>query len=193
MDIWKSRLGIVIIYYLNFQMTGIKVTANRVKELCSEQTEIKEAHNEDGSLRYVKLLTIAKIDELGISECLECNKALLGDLEDYVFPQHFLRIEEEITSKTITGLVTRPYETTLDRYVKKHKLSEKQALVIFEHIVKAIYSLYQSGFATRNLRSSHFVLCNGVWKIESLVYSDDYHQAGGAESEYLWNPRYQAP
>ena len=76
-----------------------------------------------------------------------------------------MKIEEEITNKAVTGFVTAPYTTTLDKYTKQSKISEKEALVIFDQIVKAVYSLYVSGFQTKNLRAQHFVLSKKVWKL----------------------------
>ena len=66
-------------------------------------------------------------------------------------------------------------------------------MLIFEQIVKAIYSLYMAGFWHRNIRPEHFVKSEGVWKLESMVYNEKYKEANGTDSEYLWNPAYQPP
>ena len=61
-------------------------------------------------------------------------------------------------------------------------------------MIKAIYSLYQEGFATRNLRSQHFVLCNNkTWKLATMVLDERYEHANGVAIEYLWSPIHQAP
>ena len=174
-------------------MSSTKVTQKEVKELSTADVSIKEAYNDEGQGLYVKLLQVAKIDNLGISETLDFNRALLGQLDDFLFQEHFLKIQEEITNNKVVGFVTQPYKTTLDRYTKKNKISQKQAMKIFDHIVKAVYSLYNAGFISKNIRSQHFVLVNKTWKLQALIYSHQYQQASGQESEYLWSVKHQAP
>lgn len=93
----------------------------------------------------------------------------------------------------MVGLVTRPYTTTLDKYTKKHKTNEKEALKIFDQIMKSVYSLYVAGFISKNVRSQHFVLVNKTWKLQSLIYTNKYQQAAGEDSLYLWSTKHQAP
>ena len=59
-----------------------------------------------------------------------------------IFPQHFLKIEEEMNSSTVTGFLTKPYQTSLEKHLRNKKLNEKEAMTIFDQIVKAVYSLY---------------------------------------------------
>lgn len=88
-----------------------------------------------------------------------------------MFPQHFLKIESEISNKDVVGFVRQPYNTNLQIYLRGKTLTEKDVLQIFDQILKAVYSLFQEGYATRNLRTQHFVLSEKLWKLESLVYN----------------------
>ncbi len=88
-----------------------------------------------------------------------------------MFPQHFVKIESEISNKDVVGLVRQPYNTNLQIYLRGKTLTEKDVLQIFDQILKAVYSLFQEGYATRNLRTQHFVLSDKLWKLESLVYN----------------------
>jgi hypothetical protein len=82
-----------------------------------------------------------------------------------MFPQHFLKIESEMSNKEVVGFVRQPYNTNLQIYLRGKTLTEKDVLQIFDQILKSIYSLYQEGYATRNLRTQHFVLSNKLWKL----------------------------
>ena len=42
-------------------------------------------------------------------------------------------------------------------------------------------------------RSEHFVQVGKTWKLQTLIFNEEYKQASGQESEFLWNPKYQAP
>jgi len=75
----------------------------------------------------------------------------------------------------------------------KQKINEKEALEIIDHIVKAVYSVMKAGFQPRNVRPDQFVCVGKTWKLESLVLSEDYSNSQGVHSEYIWDPRYQAP
>ncbi len=46
----------------------------------------------------------------------------MGDIECMLFPQHFLKIEEEMVGKGIVGFATLPYTTTLERYVRSKSI-----------------------------------------------------------------------
>lgn len=59
--------------------------------------------------------------------------------------------------------------------------------------MKAIYSMLKVGFQPKNVRPDHFVCVDNIWKLESLVLSENYSNAQGVHSEYIWDPRYQAP
>lgn len=48
-----------------------------------------------------------------------------------IFPEHFLKMEEEITSKVVTAIITKPYQCTLEQYIKSKKITEKEAMSIF--------------------------------------------------------------
>jgi hypothetical protein len=48
-------------------MTGLRVSNKEVKELCTQDVEVREAYNDKGALLYVKFLRLNRIDDLGIS------------------------------------------------------------------------------------------------------------------------------
>ena len=98
-----------------------------------------------------------------------------------------------MASSTLLGLATYPFDDTLNKYAQKQRLSEKEALYIFDQIIKSIYSLYLEGYTTRNIRSEHFVIQHKVCKLQTLIYNDEYAQANGVKSDYLWDCLYQAP
>lgn len=50
-----------------------------------------------------------------------------------------------------------------------------------------------AGFWHRNIRPEHFVKVGDTWKLESMVFNENYKEGNGIESEYLWNPTYQPP
>jgi predicted membrane-bound spermidine synthase len=82
-----------------------------------------------------------------------------------------LRWEEEINNSTIVGFITKPFEYSLFDFVKSKKIQEKEAMKIFDQIIKAIYSLYQEEFLTRQVRSEHIVFSEGKWKLATLIFS----------------------
>lgn len=70
---------------------------------------MKEGVDENGEPLYIKFIKISTIDELDIAEVLEFNRCVFGEPESFVFPNQFLKIEQEISNKTLVGLVTKPY------------------------------------------------------------------------------------
>ena len=68
---------------------------------------------------------------------------------------------------------------TLETYLKSKVIEEKEALAIFKQITKAIYSLYMAGFWHRNIRPEHFVKVGEMWKMESLVFNENYSDSDG--------------
>jgi len=87
----------------------VTVTGKQIREFCTPEVEMQEAIDHNGDHLYVKFLRIQTIDELNISECLEFNRCVLGDPEPLLFPQHFLKIEEELANEAVVGFVTQPY------------------------------------------------------------------------------------
>jgi hypothetical protein len=81
-------------------------------------------------------------------------------------------MEEEITSRDVTAIITKPYQSTLEKYIKSKKINEKEALGIFDQILKAVYSLWMDDTITRNLRSQHIVLSNNKWRLQTLIFSN---------------------
>jgi hypothetical protein len=48
--------------------------------------EMRRGAYPNGEAIFIKMISIKKIDELGISENLEFNKCAMGDLESMIFP-----------------------------------------------------------------------------------------------------------
>lgn len=106
----------------------------------------------------------------------------MSDLEDFPFPENFLKIEEDFSTEENHMTITEAYETTLEQYIYKKSIQEKEALAIFTQVARAAYSIAAAGYWHRNVRPLHFVKCGEVWKLESLVYSEEYQQAEGGSS-----------
>jgi len=59
-------------------------------------------------------------------------------------------------------------------------------LRIFDHILKAVYSLYTDGYWHKNIRLEHFVKVGKLWKLKSAVYSENTENLQDFNSEYVW-------
>lgn len=64
---------------------------------------------------------------------------------------------------------------------------------IFDNVLKAIYAVYAQGYWHKCIRPEHFVKIGDMWKLDSLVYSEDISKCKNLKSEYAWNPLYQPP
>jgi hypothetical protein len=106
----------------------------------------------------------------------------MADLEDFPFPDNFLKIQEDFSSEEMHTTITEAYETNLQQYIYNKAIQEKEALAIFTQVARAAYSISIAGYWHRNIRPLHFVKCGDVWKLESLVYSEEYLQAEGGSS-----------
>ena len=78
-------------------------------------------------------------------------------------------------------------------YMRTTRITETEALRIFDHVLKAVYSVYANGYWHRNVRPEHFVKVGDTWRLDSLVYSEDVTGTRGLDSEYTWNSAYQPP
>lgn len=64
-------------------------------------------------------------------------------------------------------------------------------MLLIQQILKAVYSLMMAGYWSRNFRAEHFVSVSGVWKIESLVFSEQKDPEDS--SEYSFSHLHQVP
>lgn len=64
---------------------------------------------------------------------------------------------------------------------------------IFDNILKSIYSLYSNGYWHKNIRAEHFVKVGNLWKLDSLVYHEDFIISSKLNSPYTFNTSYQPP
>ena len=61
-------------------MSVVSLTKNKVQEFCTSDVEVVEAINKvTGEDLFVKFLRIDLIDKLGISDCLDFNREVMGD------------------------------------------------------------------------------------------------------------------
>lgn len=158
-------------------MSALEILNEKVEEFSNGDVIVKMAKGSQGNL-FIKIMSINKIDELHISENLDFNKCVMGDLESMLFHDNLLQLEEEVSSSTMVGFVTRPYQHNLCKYVKKKKVQEKEALSIFDEIVKGIYSLYLEEYLTRQVRSEHIVYSEGHWRLATLIFNHDNKSSG---------------
>lgn len=77
--------------------------------------------------------------------------------------------------------------------MRTNRITEVEALKIFDDVLKAIYSIYSNGYWHKSIRPENFVKIGNVWKLDSLVYSEDISKSKKLRSEYVWNPEYQPP
>lgn len=117
----------------------------------------------------------------------------MSDMDCMAFPEHINKIIMSVPNDGIFTFITQPYETNLMNYMRFVRINETEAMQIFDHVMKAVYSVYAAGYWHKSIRPEHFVKVDDVWKLDSLVYLEDYSKAPHLDSEYLWNPLYQPP
>ena len=66
-------------------MSNITILDKKVDEFSKGDFIVRKAIGPEGDL-FVKIITIKKIDELQISENLDFNKCVMGDLDSMIFP-----------------------------------------------------------------------------------------------------------
>jgi hypothetical protein len=68
------------------------------------------------------------------------------------FPEHINNIVMSVPNDGIFTFITHPYETNLMNYMHSAKINESEALHIFDHALKAIYSVYAAGYWHKSIR-----------------------------------------
>lgn len=90
------------------------------------------------------------------------------------FKEYILPIKKVYPHEKGLVFVIDKYDIKLSEFIKKQNLQENQARAIAQDILKAIYGLLIPGYFHKNLRLEHFVKHKGVWKLESLVFHEEY-------------------
>jgi hypothetical protein len=87
------------------------------------------------------------------------------------FPEQINKIIISVPNDGMFTFITEPYETNLEEYMRTTRITEVQALQIFDNVLKAVYSVYVSGYWHKCIRPEHFVKVGNTWKLESIVYT----------------------
>lgn len=115
---------------------------------------------------YAKILALSTLDEYELNDVIDFNISALEETVEYIYPDSFLYIEDARQQNQSIVLLTKKYEARLDEYLlTAGPRPEKQALIIFQDILKAVYSLVMNGYWHRNLRAEHFVKIGDHWKL----------------------------
>ena len=109
------------------------------------------------------------------------------------FPDHINNISISIPNDGLFTFISQAYDTNLETYMKTTLITETEQHRIFDNVLKAVYSVFGNGYWHKCIRPEHFVRIGNVWKLDSLVYSEEISKLGNLQTQYAWNPAYQPP